>query len=54
MQRLMLGLAVAAVAALPAAPASAGVEVQHCYMTVVVPCGVCVDEGPVDECVSLR
>ena len=51
MKRVVLGLAVAAVAALQAAPASANpVEVQRCYATVIYPCGVCVTVGEVTEC----
>lgn len=54
MKRLLLGVAAVAAVVTTAAPASGHVTVEECYATVVIPCGVCVSEGPVNECVMLR
>jgi hypothetical protein len=50
MKRIVLGLCAAGALALTAAPATASVTIQRCYATVLYPCGVCVSEGPVDQC----
>lgn len=49
-KRFVLGLAGLAVVAATAAPASAHVRIKYCMPTNPFPCGVCVEEGPVDEC----
>ena len=52
MRGLVLGIAVAAVAALTATPAAAQAEVLWCGFTPPVPCGVCVDGPAGRECVE--
>ena len=50
MKRIVFGLAVAAAAAM-AAPASAHpVEVEECYQTIHMPCGVCVTVAGTTHC----
>ena len=52
MKRVLLGIAVAATVALGTSPASAEeTGVQICGFTPPVPCGVCVNENPVSQCV---
>lgn len=50
MKRTLLGLAAVAFAATMATPASAHLTIKYCMPTNPYPCGVCVHEGPVEEC----
>jgi hypothetical protein len=49
-KRIVLGLAALAAVAATAAPASAHVTIKYCMPTNPYPCGVCITEGPVDDC----
>ena len=49
-KRIVLGLTAAAAGVALSTPASAHVSIKYCMPTNPFPCGVCVTEGPVDEC----